>query len=275
MPQWGRSPGGGHDNPLQCFCQENLMDRGAWKAPVHRVVKSQTPPKWLNMHTSTSVLRIWVHLQWLKGKYLRTSLVVQWLRHWVSNVGGPGLIPGQGTRSHIPQLKVPSATTEKIAHAATKILHGQINKYIHIYLLIFLIHIFLKGNSPLRPELPIYHVGFSFLSAASRVLAPPLSPSTSVLSLKLSFLSSQAPGGHNLRATFIVTQILLCSWLSAQQNSDLDSHSDRPVQCPLPYAARSLAWLGAAGWRLFHSRVEWYPLGISWAHHTSHFPVLG
>lgn len=99
-------------------------------------------------------------------------------------------------------------------------------------------------------------MGVSFLSAASCVLPPPLSPGTSVLSLKLSLLSSQAPGGHNLRATLIITQILLCSWLSAQQNSDLDSHSDRPVH-PLPHAACSLAWLGAAGRGLFHSRVEW------------------
>ena len=26
----GRSPGGGHDNPLQYSCLENPMDRGAW-----------------------------------------------------------------------------------------------------------------------------------------------------------------------------------------------------------------------------------------------------
>ena len=26
----GRSPGGGNDNPLQCSCLENPMDRGAW-----------------------------------------------------------------------------------------------------------------------------------------------------------------------------------------------------------------------------------------------------
>ena len=29
IPGWGRSPGGGHGNPLQHFCQENPMDRGA------------------------------------------------------------------------------------------------------------------------------------------------------------------------------------------------------------------------------------------------------
>ena len=29
---WGRFPGGGNGNPLQYFCQENPMDRGAWWA---------------------------------------------------------------------------------------------------------------------------------------------------------------------------------------------------------------------------------------------------
>ena len=29
-----------------------------------------------------------------------TSLVVHWLRHSAPNAVGPGLIPGQGTRSH-------------------------------------------------------------------------------------------------------------------------------------------------------------------------------
>ena len=30
IPGLGRSPGGGHDNPLQHSCLENPMDRGAW-----------------------------------------------------------------------------------------------------------------------------------------------------------------------------------------------------------------------------------------------------
>ena len=38
----GRSPGGGHGNSLQYFCLENPIDRGAWRARVHGVVKSQT-----------------------------------------------------------------------------------------------------------------------------------------------------------------------------------------------------------------------------------------
>ena len=38
--------------------------------------------------------------------HLWTSLVVQWVRLHAPNAGGPGLIPGQGTRSHMPQLRV-------------------------------------------------------------------------------------------------------------------------------------------------------------------------
>ena len=37
-----RSPGGGHGNPLQYSCLGNLRDRGAWRAAVRTVAKSQT-----------------------------------------------------------------------------------------------------------------------------------------------------------------------------------------------------------------------------------------
>ena len=36
----GRSPQGGNGNPLQYSCLGNLMDRGAWRATVHGVAKS-------------------------------------------------------------------------------------------------------------------------------------------------------------------------------------------------------------------------------------------
>ena len=42
IPELGSSPGGGHGNPLQYSCLENLTDRGAWWAMVHRVTKSWT-----------------------------------------------------------------------------------------------------------------------------------------------------------------------------------------------------------------------------------------
>ena len=38
----GRSPGGGHSNPLQHSCLESPMDRGAWWATSHSVSKSWT-----------------------------------------------------------------------------------------------------------------------------------------------------------------------------------------------------------------------------------------
>ena len=40
VPESGKSPGGGHGNPLQYSCPENPLDREAWPATVHRVAKS-------------------------------------------------------------------------------------------------------------------------------------------------------------------------------------------------------------------------------------------
>ena len=63
------------------------------------------------------------------------SLVVQWLRLCAASTGGPGSIPGQGTRSHMPQLKIPHAATKNLhvitkecLNAPTKIRHSQIKK---------------------------------------------------------------------------------------------------------------------------------------------------
>ena len=42
VPGLGRSPGGGHGNPLQCSYLENPMDRGAWWVTVHPVAKNPT-----------------------------------------------------------------------------------------------------------------------------------------------------------------------------------------------------------------------------------------
>ena len=45
IPGLGRSPGGGHGNPLQYSCLGNPMDRRIWQALVHGVVKSWTQLK--------------------------------------------------------------------------------------------------------------------------------------------------------------------------------------------------------------------------------------
>ena len=44
----GRSPGGGHGNPLQYYCLENPVNRGAWQATVYGV------PEW-NMHIKVAL----------------------------------------------------------------------------------------------------------------------------------------------------------------------------------------------------------------------------
>ena len=42
IPRWGRSPGEGNGNPLQCSCLENPTFRGAWQATVYGIAKSRT-----------------------------------------------------------------------------------------------------------------------------------------------------------------------------------------------------------------------------------------
>ena len=39
---WEDSPGGGHSNLLQYSCLEDTIDRGDWRAIVHRVAESDT-----------------------------------------------------------------------------------------------------------------------------------------------------------------------------------------------------------------------------------------
>ena len=53
IPGSGRSPGEGHGNLLQRSCLENSMDRGAWWATIHGVIKSWTWLKQLSMHAHT------------------------------------------------------------------------------------------------------------------------------------------------------------------------------------------------------------------------------
>ena len=52
-------------------------------------------------------------------------LIVQCLKHYAPNTGALGLIPGQGTRSHMQQLK--------ILYAATDTRRRQVNKNKYIF----------------------------------------------------------------------------------------------------------------------------------------------
>ena len=59
IPGLGRSPGGGNGNPLQCFCLENLMDRGAWRAIVQGVAKESDTTEQLKQQSRTTTVSIY------------------------------------------------------------------------------------------------------------------------------------------------------------------------------------------------------------------------
>ena len=65
IPEWGRSSGGGHGNPLQYSCLEYPMKRGAWQATVHRVSKSQTQLKWQHAQYAHMFAKLgwWINTQ--------------------------------------------------------------------------------------------------------------------------------------------------------------------------------------------------------------------
>ena len=62
IPGLGRSPGGGHGNPLKYSCLENPMDRGDWWATVHN------PQSWTRLnHTRTTALSNSMKLSHARG----------------------------------------------------------------------------------------------------------------------------------------------------------------------------------------------------------------
>ena len=71
IPRSGRSPGGGQGNPLQDSHLEKPMDKGAWRATVHRVAKSQTGPKQLSLHILPKIAGL--NMLWTLGAILSSS----------------------------------------------------------------------------------------------------------------------------------------------------------------------------------------------------------
>ena len=57
---------GGHGNPLQYSGLESPMDRGAWRATVHRVAESRTRLKWLTGHSQGP---LWPHVACLMASF--------------------------------------------------------------------------------------------------------------------------------------------------------------------------------------------------------------
>ena len=63
IPELGRSPGGGHGNPLQYSCLENPMDRGACQATVRGVAKSWTRlSDWTELNVCVHSRSLWSYL---------------------------------------------------------------------------------------------------------------------------------------------------------------------------------------------------------------------
>ena len=57
IPGWGRSPGGKSGNPLQYSCRGNPMDRWAWRATVHGVIK-----RWTRLRDNTPIHTLWLEI---------------------------------------------------------------------------------------------------------------------------------------------------------------------------------------------------------------------
>ena len=61
IPGSGRAPGGGHGNPLQYSGLENAIDRGACRATVYSVAKSQTRLK-ATQHAHTHKIKTMLNI---------------------------------------------------------------------------------------------------------------------------------------------------------------------------------------------------------------------
>ena len=117
-----QNPGPMHQNPWHSPnraapdpLKDSLFSAGGRRCGKHSYEQSDY---WLTLFEGKSYS--------ISNPQMGTFLVVQWLRLCIPNIGGPGLIPSQGTRFHMLQLKSLHVTTKKILHAATKTSHCQI-----------------------------------------------------------------------------------------------------------------------------------------------------
>ena len=104
IPGLGRSPGGGHNNPLQYSCLENPMDWGAWQATVHRVTKTQLSALsfFIMLRNNNSYLsviyhfRLNVHSHFPGGPSLKNLPASARDIRDVGSIPGLGKSPGEG-----------------------------------------------------------------------------------------------------------------------------------------------------------------------------------
>ena len=107
---------------MSCKINILLLNRPNYTPPPNNFIYFQYQLYVQNKGCKVVLAHLWSNtITALKEQETGTSLVVQWLRLHAPNAGGPGSIPGQGTRSHM------HATTKSL-HAATKTWRSQINK---------------------------------------------------------------------------------------------------------------------------------------------------
>ena len=98
IPGWGRSPGGGHGNPLQYSCLENPIVREARQATVHGFTKSQTR---LSTEHAWDRRKWQIYLQSLEYFHSWRSI------HWLSSCQACLGVNGRFHTVWIPQGRVP------------------------------------------------------------------------------------------------------------------------------------------------------------------------
>ena len=76
IPRLGISSGEGNDYPLQYFCLENSMDRGAWWATVHGVAESETAEQLsIHSHQSTWLVKLALQSLWSLRKVSQVGII--------------------------------------------------------------------------------------------------------------------------------------------------------------------------------------------------------
>ena len=98
ISELGRSPGGGHGNPLQYSCLENPRDRRAWWAAVHQVPQSWTWLKWFSSSSSSSSVTIHVIFS-VMWTYLNFSWLM-WMSSWSGWPSDPAAPKTISIKSH-------------------------------------------------------------------------------------------------------------------------------------------------------------------------------
>ena len=117
VPGWGRSPGGGHGNPLQHSCLESPMDRGAWWAAIRGVTKNRTR---LSTHTHT----------YTPQKVISLSSSVQALHVTAPSLALPGPAPQPTEDLAVRAAEVPVPSPPAASAAAPAVLLSSFSDFL-------------------------------------------------------------------------------------------------------------------------------------------------